>query len=434
MAPVFPLDFSRTASPGARRIATATFGETPADHQLADLLRERRRRRIWDIDSTLHCSIIGTCLSTAELRQLLIRLQLSGAETASDHELHGQGVLLARNRDTAAKLLNKALDRRHLLAISQFAKARSEAEVSAAWTDAVKRGDIPGAYWAALTHPETGDALRRKVFGEVHMLSHLVGAANRADIRRLRQLEDENAALLAKVERQQAQLRDALVERDAKIHALTAALAQRIDAETAGGSAEETPAQNAPLASVVAVLERKLTAEKARRERAEQRVQESAAARAEAEATGRGAVSERDALRAELAAAEENLAALLDEGEEAAALDLNGLSVLYVGGRPHQVDHVRAVSERASARFLHHDGGIDERSGLLPGLISRADIALFPVDCISHEAALLVKRLCRQSGKPWIPLRSASVTAFLAAVAPMRSAVSDARNLAALSS
>src|SRR5262249_40896629 len=103
-------------------------------------------------------------------------------------------------------------------------------------------------------------------------------------------------------------------------------------------------------------------------------------------------------------------------------------------GRPHQVDHLRAVSERAAARFLHHDGGIDERSGLLPGLISRADIALFPVDCISHEAALLVKRLCRQSGKPWIPLPSATVTAFLAAVAPMRSAVSDARNLAALSS
>ena len=48
------------------------------------------------------------------------------------------------------------------------------------------------------------------------MLSHLVGAANRADIRRLRQLEAENAELQAKIERQQHQLRDAIIARDAK--------------------------------------------------------------------------------------------------------------------------------------------------------------------------------------------------------------------------
>ena len=101
MAPVFPLDFSRTAPLGPRRIAPSTIGKTAAaEHQLADLLRERGRRRIWDLDSTFHCAIIGTCLSTAELRQLLIRLELPGADTASDHDLHGQGVLLARNRDT----------------------------------------------------------------------------------------------------------------------------------------------------------------------------------------------------------------------------------------------------------------------------------------------------------------------------------------------
>ena len=332
-------------------------------------------------------------------------------------------MLLARSRDTAAKLLNNSLDRRHQLAINQLAKGKLESEVSAAWADAVKRGDVPGAYWAALTHPETGGALRRKVFGEVHMLSHLVGAANRADIRRLRQLEEENDALLAKVERQQAQLRDAVVERDEKIRALTTALSERTEA--GGRSAEETPAQGAALASVIATLERKLAAERTRRERAEQRLDESAAARAEAEAREGRAIAAHDALRAELVTAEENLAALLDDGEERGALDLSGLSVLYVGGRPHQVDHLRAVSERASARFLHHDGGLDERSGLLPGLVSHADIALFPVDCASHEAALLVKRLCRQSGKPWIPLRSASVTAFLAAVAPLRSAAAD---------
>ena len=30
------------------------------------------RRKIWEFDTKLHCSILGTCLSTAELRQVLI--------------------------------------------------------------------------------------------------------------------------------------------------------------------------------------------------------------------------------------------------------------------------------------------------------------------------------------------------------------------------
>ena len=41
---------------------------------------------------------------------------------------------------------------------------------------------------------------------------------------------------------------------------------------------------------------------------------------------------------------------------------------------------------------------------------------VFPVDCISHEAANTVKLLCRQVGKRYLPLRSASVTALLAAL------------------
>ena len=59
---------------------------------------------------------------------------------------------------------------------------------------------------------------------------------------------------------------------------------------------------------------------------------------------------------------------------------------------------------------------------------------MFPVDCVSHEAARLVKRLCRQSGKPWIPLRTASVTTFLAAFAPMLAAASAAGGTPASSS
>jgi Uncharacterized protein conserved in bacteria (DUF2325) len=73
-------------------------------------------------------------------------------------------------------------------------------------------------------------------------------------------------------------------------------------------------------------------------------------------------------------------------------------------------------ARRSGAAFLHHDSGIEERSGMLQGLVSRANAVLFPVDCISHSAMLLVKRICRQSGKRVLPSRSAGLASFCVAL------------------
>ena len=105
------------------------------------------------------------------------------------------------------------------------------------------------------------------------------------------------------------------------------------------------------------------------------------------------------------------------EGDQPTApSSLAGLSLLYVGGRTDKLGHLRALSERLGGRFLHHDGGVDDRSGLLGGLVSRADVVMFPVDCVSHEAVGTVKRLCRQMSKPFVPLRSTGMASFVAAL------------------
>src|SRR5215471_14913147 len=138
-----------------------------------------RRTRIWEFDPSLHCSIVGTCLSTGELRHILGKLNI--ADIATDHELHSRGVVLAGRREGGAKFLQKALDRRHHAAITRYSRAKDAAGMLALWEDSLKQGDIPGAYWAVLTHPATTKDVVKRVFGDVHMLSHLVGAANRAD-------------------------------------------------------------------------------------------------------------------------------------------------------------------------------------------------------------------------------------------------------------
>lgn len=375
------------------------------------LSRVARRTKIWELSNHLHCSIVGTCLSTGDLRQVLSKAGM--AVDGADHDLHGQGVLLANLRDARGKLLHKALDKRHRLAIGRFEKAKTTDAVRALWRHAVKQGDIPGGYWAALTHPAANDALIRDLFGEVHMLSHLVGAANRADIRRLSALEAENAALREKLLRQQDHLRDGITARDARIRELGNLLAGRIADQPA--QRDDGTADEAALGALIASLEKRLRSETNRRAAVEERLARANDALSR-EREQRGALERRErALSEELEAFEAGFGPETEDGRPTAP-SLAGLTLLYVGGRTDKLGHLRASSEQLGARFLHHDGGVDDRSGLLGGLVSRADVVMFPVDCVSHEAVGTVKRLCRQMSKPFVPLRSTGMGSFVAAL------------------
>jgi len=290
--------------------------------------------------------------------------------------------------------------------------------VRTCWRNAVKRGDIPGAYWSALTHPATTEALVRELFGEVHMLSHLVGAANRADIRRLCELEAENSGLREKLQRQQEQLRDGITSRDATIRDLNALLARGMADGPREQSPEDRASERVALTALVGDLGRRFNAEANRRAAVEKRL-ERLAEELRLERESRGAAEQREnALRQELAAIEASLAPVTatDQVAQSAPRSLDGLSLLYVGGRPNQLSHLRSFGEQLGAEILHHDGGIEDRSGLLAGLVSRADVVMFPVDCVSHDAVLTVKRLCRQAAKPYVPLRSSGLSSFVAAL------------------
>ncbi len=367
---------------------------------------KRRRARLWELNDSVHCSVVGTCLTTGELRRVMARATSSDVSHLSDHDLHASAVGLCSQHNAPSKLLQKALDHRHEIVVKRFARLGGEAAVMQVWAEARSAGDIPGAYWAVLTHPDTGHAGLRRAFGDVHMLSHLVGAANRADIRRLTALEEENAALLAKVERQQARLHEAVTSRDATIRRLGALATRQVQAAADPGDDDALAA----FRHLVADLETRLDHETGRRERLEQRIADASEAARLWKQRAREAEAGRAVMQRELAALERQ-----DAAEAVAGLPAQ--RILYIGGRPGCTEQMRASLEAAGGALLCHDGGRHDHPSLLPGLISQADRVAFPVDCVSHDAALTVKRLCRRLGKPWLPLRSAGLGSFLAALA-----------------
>ncbi|WP_077037075.1 DUF2325 domain-containing protein [Pelomonas sp. KK5] len=378
------------------------------DHHHATEPAQQARARLAQLDPHLHCSVIGTCLALPELRKLMSRyIVVAGL---SELDVHHEAVRMAAQNGEAAKQLHKALDQRHAGALRRFAAATNEEELGAAWDESRAQGDIPGAYWAVLTHRQCTPALRQRAFGEVHMLSHLVGAANQADLRRLVALERENAELGERLEREQQRRHELVQQREDLGAKLREQGVERVAAE----AAQAIPLQAPPEALVALHTQR--------REQAEQQAAQARAAAEQARQELEQLRRHAQALAHELAAAERHLRLLLDDAagplKDHAPAPLAGRRLLYVGGRPSAIPALRDLVQRLGGEFLHHDGGLETRKGLLAALVQKADQVLFPVDCIDHDSALNLKRLAERQGIPTLPLRSAGVASLAAALAP----------------
>jgi hypothetical protein len=378
-----------------------------------------RRARLAELDGHLHCSIIGTCLSTHELRKLVPKFTNLDRHDASDLEIHHSAVELAIDGGAGAKALHKLLDEHYASAIRRFDKATDDTELLKLWDEALKSGDIPPAYWALMTHPHALLHVRQKAFGDLHMLSHLVGAANRADIRRLVALEAENAELKEKIERQQNRLHEISTQRDVSIAALNEQIAQ-----LAALATRQTPADSSDLEAEISRLRDKLTdsdqrvaLHTSRREAAEQRVQQEQGAalalrrsRDEALAQLLLVQSECDALeRATVDAAGNHDAT----ARQASLAGLRGKRIVYVGGRPGSNAALKRLVDAAGGNFVVHDGGVEDRKGLLAAALPGADMVVFPVDCVDHDSMNTLKRVCERHQIDYHPLRTASVASFV---------------------
>ena len=385
---------------------------------------EGQRRKLWDVRPHLHCSILGTCLSYGDLLKIGRRAGYVPREQASEYEVHKYFVHSAEEPGRLARLMHKTLDGKYRAAIHASQAARCAADLDEFWTRSLAKGDIPGPYWALTTHPLTADELLVRAFGDVHMLSHLTGASNRADAKRLQGMEtalaEAKRSLTAQAaEQQQAAERHAdevaalerqLREADADGAALTAAEARLREFE----SGEERRALERAEATLTADLEDARRAS----DRARDRCQALERELSELRQAYRKASERLEALGDECSALEAMVRADIDGEAEPArkaapAIDLCGRRIAYVGGRAGAVSHFRALVENLNGRFSHHDGGVDDNIGRLGGVLSQADVVLCPVDCVSHGACLKAKTFCKQTAKPFVPLRTAGLSSLV---------------------
>ncbi len=380
----------------------------------------RRRRKLWALAARMFCPLVGTCLAVAEMRRLAEQHGLEPA-ALSDYELHVQVVAACSSRTPLTEAIQRHLERRHAAAVSRSLKVRGEAAILEQWRMACARGeDIPGTLWASLTHADLGEEGWRQIEGDVHMLSHQVGASVRADLHQLaklrqerQQLEEGNAVLrheLLQVQRQMASgmasLHKRLLDAETRASLVSYREAELTEARRQAGGAAALSEQVRTLTQQVARLESRNQSYSERVARLERSVVTKAQELQAAEAALESLLGVCDADSAPPHAGCHRSCPMEGEGQ------LAGRCVLCIGGRTNMIDGYRRLVETHGGRFLHHDGGLEESLHRIDTAVATADAVVCQTGCISHAAYWRLKDACKKLGKPCVFLKSPGVTSF----------------------
>lgn len=363
--------------------------------------------KLWEIEGCYHCSIIGTALTLKEVRRILKKAGQAVDSSISDYELHSFMVQASHQQSEISKAVQKYLEKKFRFSIAKYYKAESEEELTELWEKALEEGTVPEAYWAILSHPLTTVRLRERVFGKVHILSHLNGASGNEDYRKLKVLESrykkaEEARLFYRSELKDS--RRKLKELDEKFRALNYLEGEL---KRVKGELEESRSGELSCESRCHLerLEEKLAAGREREERSKRRAHELAL-------KVKRLSEENSRLKGRLLTMEEGEHRNEIETPEASLEQVGGKSILYVGGRNSLIPKCREIVEQQGGGFIFHDGGIEQSTSRLSRVLSKVDIVMCPLDCISHDACSFVKKCCKRHQKKLILLKRSGVSSF----------------------
>jgi hypothetical protein len=364
-----------------------------------------RRRRLWELGTHAHCPVVGVCLSLETMRRMAKKLLvLSGEE--DDYTLHCALVTAAERRNAVSEALQRELEQRFALDVQQAGKAKCADSLMAWWRGRAAQGEIAGPLWATLSHPRCDEWLEMRVLGQVHMLQHQVGAAQRVDLQRHKELVAEHQALSSEY-----------------------ALAQdRVTQWSQERAREQSAWERERLQLRAANLSLKTQLEQAREQLANWQAlspelpERLALQQRLADQTERAQALQRELNRLQQAQALPAVALASSAAvgvplETAAPPQLEQRVVLCVGGRSGTVPQYRRAVEDCGAQFLHHDGGAEHKPALLEPQLAAADLVICQTGCISHDAYWRVKDHCKRHNKRCVFVDTPSRTAFERALA-----------------
>ena len=170
------------------------------------------------------CSVVGTCLSHEDLMAMSRKWKVQMDADARAFDVHGFFVRQAGTRCDISRALEKLLDSRYSGLVKRVSRITEAERLEEFWDTAVNDGLVAGAYWAIVSHRHVPEDLRTRAFGDVHMMSHLMGGTARKAVGAAAELQSRVEQLERHRRRWSKQARAAIETRDARIRELEAEL------------------------------------------------------------------------------------------------------------------------------------------------------------------------------------------------------------------
>ena len=382
------------------------------------------RRKLWDIPEHFHCSIIGTCLTLDETRKIITRAGFQVNRSTPDYFIHGTAVNSAHLKTHVSGMIQKTLEAKFSREIENFLGITTEQGLQDAWKNAVDRGHIAGEYWAIMTHPSATLQILNHAFGEVHMLSHLNGCSKRGNIREIQHLQETIDQLESGKKKYRKRIKELEAENLSLLHCRIRT--DSLEEENANYRQQIASLQNggtiARLFDEIKILVNLHETEKYNRAKSEEELKRLKGHIKNLEKENNQLKQKFSILRQ--APQEDDSTGIVspplpDTGDcgdcpnrDHACRALKGKHILYVGGNPSAVPRLRTLVENKGGIFSHHDGGIENNFSMLADTIMKADTIFCPLDCISHNACKIIKKVCRRHQKECVLLRSSGLSSF----------------------
>lgn len=380
--------------------------------------------RFWETDHFFKCPVIGTCLSITEQKRLLKKEGISVKEMGL-FEIHEALVGSSEKENSLSRRIDLWLNRKFKREIDAFF-GLSESEFMGVWKGRFRAGDIEAIFWVAAIRSDLSIMARRTIFGDIHMQMHLNARQGGKERQQLACRQKENQKLDNKL-REAASAGRSLRKENERLKGETEELRKAFDSlksekqELERGVSE---IQEVDLVDGIREENEQLQAELKKLLEQNRKYQQQIKS---LEDKNNHVLSKLDKqremnghLRKEMEIVTTQILALNRCDETCPAFDLCRKRILIVGGITKMEFLYRQLIEENGGTFEYHDGYMNRGSSGLENRVRRADVVLCPVNCNSHTACLMVKKLGKKYDKPVEMLSGSSVNAISQALQEYR--------------
>ncbi len=413
------------------------------DDQLMDLfgpepqllLEGHTRLKIWEVQERFKCPVIGWCLEIAEQKELL-RKEGIFIRDKSNFEIHEIVVESLGEESHLSRRIDSWLNRKYRKEIRELSPLHEE-EFIRHWNASLRKGEVEGILWVAVTKTDLSREVNKIIFGDMHMEMHVRAKQIGNERQRLDQEAKRNEILTEGV--REVNRTNRILKKENEGLRNEWAMACRLSDSLRGQNQElrsellkvnendwiaslqtenaELRARRDEILRQISVYERELRKLQNQNSKLRFKLKKQWQARIHQSNEAESPIDQNAGLRLH---------------DPVSSRDLSQRCILLVGGLPQMEPHYRRLIEGNKGVFEYHDGRMNGGAKELVGRVRRADFVLCCLDHTSHTAALVVRKLCKKQKKPFQMLLKSSLnnifSALLAVQANIQSNLSNHRS------